>query len=1359
MKNLHTINSLSVIQSILFHFNNNNEIHRILNLSINDGLNVSELMEFKKQILGLYNYLMESLFEISRLQGIILTNKVNEDIEIYLLQAQIREEFMLHGGEFTGITDIITHINDLITRLIPKIEQINSRIKITIEDNKFILFKDGELNKVKINTESDLLIISCFANFNRIKDKKLIRINHILKKNAVKPYHITKNFYESGGEGNLVSEYLYEEDLKENNQYKNFLLNDKDLNIKFNYSSIVSSIFTNFKNFHLLFNYIFAYDKTNENELYLKLKNVDELSELNINQIFLIHNGNDSDKSVLNGKDQMILSNNKIFTITTMTLTDFCFYLEYLLYVKKDQSPKTEKKYTDYLKNAIVFYTNVKWSTIVETFQEHRMDISGGSEVRRHMVNQMDYKLSLFIDKINKKSYHEIVISNNLVDKKLYQSLKGVNSKNKSGLDFYHKDADTSITKLNDFFKNKIKTYDLRLDYAEYLNSLECLAGNDQNKTLVKLTPEKVIDNNSIIAPKIGYFSKDDYTESFFSSKNERLLNLNWANNLNKGITLIRKNQKRMYSTTTKVEPNLTRSKSIFLQKLRDILNESQNNDKLAQLNIEKSWLDIIENEFKNEQQLIFKKGNYILIKAIETLELVQWKKKINKKFGDKGIFLLDKQHLYVTLSILLNNYKHSSHTYLAYQVGYNILILIYLKQIKWNDDSANDSKKDLFNQFILNYIIKYNHKIQVDIDFNSLDWLNIKNEYFINIGLMFIQIFIEEPVNLFNFNYSNINKKLYSDINEPVKLILNEDFKNDLVDHIIIQPKNIPMVCEPNEWSSSQFGGFLHNKYIREDVITGSIQFNKHKFEGKEKLYKTINYLNKIKFSINNSLLNYLKNEGRYLLDSVDIGNKDKHLITLELADIYKNIPFYLNVHADWRGRVYTHSFYISYQGSDLSLAILEFWKGEKLNYLGKRYFYVYGANLYGACSKESNDNKEKWIENNISNILKLDSNFILKAKSPFLFAAYCLEMKKFVNDPDVIIKMPLLLDATCSGIQHLSAMTADLDLGSHVNLIYNKYSDKVQDIYQDLMVPINKAINDFGEANEEYKALKNIYLRRSDLKQPIMTQNYNVSIFGMKEQLFNRFKSSNPDYFFNKDHINIKANKFKIIGYSITGEEIILNNKDLFMISIIIKKVIFQEFPVLELIYNYFISIANLMNKLKLTINWITPSGIIITQNYLKTNVQKIRWNYGNKSKTNIVRVVTDKTDSIKQRNSIIPNIIHSLDASHLINLIEEYSKIEDTPVITVHDCFGTLPNMVDVLLFRLKEEFVYLYTNSEFLTTFEKRLIQNIVDNNYSILKKGSNRYVILHNNEHILIPKAPISKTLDFNEVMKSKYMFV
>ena len=63
------------------------------------------------------------------------------------------------------------------------------------------------------------------------------------------------------------------------------------------------------------------------------------------------------------------------------------------------------------------------------------------------------------------------------------------------------------------------------------------------------------------------------------------------------------------------------------------------------------------------------------------------------------------------------------------------------------------------------------------------------------------------------------------------------------------------------------------------------------------------------------------------------------------------------------------------------------------------------------------------------------------------------------------------------------------------------------------------------------------------------------------------------------------------------------------------------------------------------------------------------------GQKAKTLVIKKMTMESDNIKQAQAIIPNIIHSLDGSHLMNIINT-GKLEykDMNIISVHDCFGS-------------------------------------------------------------------------------------
>src|SRR5436305_15204444 len=126
-----------------------------------------------------------------------------------------------------------------------------------------------------------------------------------------------------------------------------------------------------------------------------------------------------------------------------------------------------------------------------------------------------------------------------------------------------------------------------------------------------------------------------------------------------------------------------------------------------------------------------------------------------------------------------------------------------------------------------------------------------------------------------------------------------------------------------------------------------------------------------------------------------------------------------------------------------------------------------------------------KEWVINNKELILKMDKEFILKAESPFLFTAFSLILIELEKNPNYLVKFPVMLDATCSGIQHFAGLLLDYELAAQVNLIKKDGVDKVEDLYQSLVKPINKAINNYGMDNTfEYSNLIDVKLSRKELK-----------------------------------------------------------------------------------------------------------------------------------------------------------------------------------------------------------------------------------------------------------------------------------
>lgn len=143
-----------------------------------------------------------------------------------------------------------------------------------------------------------------------------------------------------------------------------------------------------------------------------------------------------------------------------------------------------------------------------------------------------------------------------------------------------------------------------------------------------------------------------------------------------------------------------------------------------------------------------------------------------------------------------------------------------------------------------------------------------------------------------------------------------------------------------------------------------------------------------------------------------------------------------------DWRCRVYVSNLTLNYQSSDFSSSLVQFNNGSILTESGFFWLRVHGANCYGR-DKVSFESRVKFINDLHERIMSLDRELILKADSPIKFAAFCLAYRAYNINPNVLINLPVFLDATCSGLQHISALLGDAALGELVNLKGNNRRD----------------------------------------------------------------------------------------------------------------------------------------------------------------------------------------------------------------------------------------------------------------------------------------------------------------------------
>lgn len=308
-----------------------------------------------------------------------------------------------------------------------------------------------------------------------------------------------------------------------------------------------------------------------------------------------------------------------------------------------------------------------------------------------------------------------------------------------------------------------------------------------------------------------------------------------------------------------------------YLDSIQSIINNPENTPEKAQSLIENSWMSILLAQLNDEKKLINKyshRFSKVLLEANITLNSLQENNVIKKKFPLLYKDLNSINFIFITYSLCISYSNRFGYTSLAELVGNNILYLLYKKN-ECIPPRAN--LKDFKNQVRASKIISY------------------------KLGDFFITLLTQFPHDLFERNLSS--SSYYT--KEVAILNINSEYLEDIKNNIIVHPYTLPMICKPNIWSEDFYGGFLDNINKEVSIITGSNR-HKHLVENKEALFKTINNLNSIKFSVNNTLLDYLQNEGKFLLDFIKEENKLQRDIILKIAESFSNVPFYLNVHAD---------------------------------------------------------------------------------------------------------------------------------------------------------------------------------------------------------------------------------------------------------------------------------------------------------------------------------------------------------------------------------------------------------------------------------------------------------------------------
>lgn len=393
---------------------------------------------------------------------------------------------------------------------------------------------------------------------------------------------------------------------------------------------------------------------------------------------------------------------------------------------------------------------------------------------------------------------------------------------------------------------------------------------------------------------------------------------------------------------------------------------------------------------------------------------------------------------------------------------------------------------------------------------------------------------------------------------------------------------------------------------------------------------------------------------------------------------------------HLDFRGRIYSCCPILQPQGADLERGLLRFAVGKALrDEQDAGWLAIHGANRFG-CDDTTFEKRVQWVWDNESRILDSATDpqsernvaFWGKAKHPFQFLAFCFEWGRYRNSGDgaFISTLPIALDGSCNGLQHLYALTRDLEGGRLVNLVASALpADIYATVAEDVRHQLERIEHDGADETKRQYAKKWLAFKvdRDLVKPSVMIRPYGGTLGGVRRAIAAEVddaisKGDRQDPFMDEDE-RLKAER---------------------MLAQILWRVVNLRLGSARSTMMWLQRNARALAKEGSPIRWTTPVGFPVLQE--RWEMQPVRVTYGPMGHRleSILLKRTGAYSASEQANGISPNYTHSLDAAHLMLTVCKALEHGVLHFAMIHDSYATTAADTSVLSACLREAFAEIY-----------------------------------------------------------------
>lgn len=447
----------------------------------------------------------------------------------------------------------------------------------------------------------------------------------------------------------------------------------------------------------------------------------------------------------------------------------------------------------------------------------------------------------------------------------------------------------------------------------------------------------------------------------------------------------------------------------------------------------------------------------------------------------------------------------------------------------------------------------------------------------------------------------------------------------------------------------------------------------------------------------------------------------------------------FYLPHNFCHRGRIYPIPHFSHHRDEHIK-AMFEFANEKVVDEQAFYWIAIQVANTgdFDKVSKKPMLDRIKWVNDNADKIIevaqdyKSSFDFWSKADKPFCFLAACQAYFKYLVEGEGSTSgLPISLDGSNSGIQHYSAASRQERDGSLVNLVP---STKPQDIYQEVADVVEDIFKQQSDDEKWARVWLKFGVNRKLVKRNVMTFGYSSEIYGFKDQILEDtmrpladevLEGKHDTHPFGEDQGFAAANflakaNWKAVNQVITGASEGMK---------------------------FFKTLARLLAHENKHMRWVTPVGFPVIQSYSKFTTKEIKVYLYDRTLFKNVRSqisLRDKpvkaVDKAKSASAVSPNVIHSMDAAHLLLTVLNGLQQEIHEYFLIHDSFATTAADTQKLYKIIRSSFVELY--SDFC------LYQSVLDHNIDQFTNLSK----------VELPSIPKKGNLVLEDIKDSRYCF-